>query len=102
MGAGSVVSAGARVQVRQVLLEPQARAPGLPEDTAATPYVTRTRGILIDGGEIGDEVSIMTASGRRVTGALEVVDPGDTHTFGSPPPALVEAVSAITAMRRGR
>jgi hypothetical protein len=57
--------------------------------------VVRVKGLLNAPGRIGETVTIRTPVGRLLTGILEVVQPADTHTFGRPHPALVEAVDNI-------
>jgi hypothetical protein len=89
------VQPGTRVQIRFVLLAPSERAPGLPEDTAATPYVGRVRGMLLTPALPGDAATVRTASGRELSGRLEQVEPADTHTFGRPLPALLTAIEPM-------
>jgi hypothetical protein len=91
--------AGARVRIVQTLLTPEQRAPGLPSDTASLPYLLRATGELLEDGDIGQVVSVRTATGRTLAGVLEVIEPGDTHSFGTPHLALRAAASAIVQMR---
>jgi hypothetical protein len=93
------VPAGTRVEIRFRLLTPAERALGLPEDTAGLPYDVRARGLLLDDCEQGELARIRTQAGRILEGELDVVEPADLHTFGRPHPALVEAVTAITALK---
>jgi hypothetical protein len=95
------VAPGTRVQIRFTLLEPSERAPGLPEDTAAVPYVGRVRGTLLAAARAGGPATVRTASGRELSGELEVVEPADLHTFGRPQPALVVAVEPMGALLDG-
>lgn len=76
------------VEIEYLLLEPADRAPGLPEDTAATPLVAWVKGFALSAGAVGDELEVETMSGRRVRGQLSSVSPGYSHTFGDPPPEL--------------
>jgi hypothetical protein len=92
-------TAGARVRIVQTLLTADQRAPGLPPDTASLPYLLRTTGVLLEDAEIGDLVSIRTPIGRTLQGSLEVIEPGDTHSFGVPQPALRTAAASIMRMR---
>jgi hypothetical protein len=89
------VEAGTRVQIRFELLAAGERADTVPEDTASTPYTVRVRGILVENASAGGEARIRTPTGRILTGVLEEVQPADTHSFGAPQPALVEAQEAI-------
>ena len=80
--------AGEWVEIERVLLEPAERAPGLPEDTAAQPLRMWVKGFALAGGMIGDEIDIETMAGRTVRGHLSAIEPGYSHTFGSPPPEI--------------
>ncbi len=93
------VPAGTRVEIRYTLLDPAERATGLPDDTAAVPYVVRVRGTLQAPAAIGEQAAVRTSTGRLLHGELTVVEPGDTHTFGRPVPALVETIAAIHALK---
>jgi hypothetical protein len=82
-------TAGQWVEVERVLLEPSDRAANLPQDTAAQPLRVWVKGFASDGAAIGAECEIETMTGRTVRGALSAINPGYTHTFGSPPPGIV-------------
>jgi hypothetical protein len=77
------------VEVERVLLEPAERAAGLPEDTAAQPLRAWVKGFALTGGLIGDTIDIETMTGRVVRGHLSAIEPGYTHTFGTPPAEIV-------------
>lgn len=96
---GDVVEAGAHVEILWVVLEPERRAPALPPVTRSTPYVVRARGILLTNSAIGETASIRTQAGRTLEGKLEMARPADTHTFGRPPQALVNAIEAIQELK---
>ena len=81
--------AGDWVEVEYVLLQPSERAAGLPEDTAAQPLRAWVKGFALTGGMIGDELEVETITGRHVRGHLSAIGPGYTHTFGTPPPEIV-------------
>jgi hypothetical protein len=93
-------AAGTRVELRRELLPAGERAPGVPADTAATPYEMRIRGRLVAAAEIGESAAVLTASGRVVEGVLERESPGDDHGFGVPHPALIEAIESIAGLKR--
>ncbi|MHB1016612.1 MAG: 2-amino-4-oxopentanoate thiolase subunit OrtA [Coriobacteriia bacterium] len=73
------------VEVSYVLLAVEDRAAGIPEDTAAQPLRAWVKGFALATAMIGDEVSVETMSGRVVRGHLSEIEPGYTHTFGTPP-----------------
>lgn len=95
-----VVEAGAHVEIRWIALDPSRRAPTLPPETRATPYIVRARGILLNDATVGDLVTIRTQAGRTIEGELEAARPADTHTFGRPPEALVQTIEAIQESKR--
>jgi hypothetical protein len=77
------------VEIEQIILNPEERAPSVPEDTRQTPYVLRVSGFLTTEAEIGDTVEIRTLIGRRLGGVLKVVNPSYTHSFGNVVPELL-------------
>ena len=71
------------IEVEEVLLRPEERAPRLPEDTRKTPLKQWMKGkLLVDRASIGDEVEIETLIGRTVKGIVSNLDPRHTHDFG--------------------
>jgi len=71
------------VQIVQTILEPGERAPQIPEETRRVPFQVYINGWLIeDQASPGDEVTIVTRIGRRLSGKLYRIDPDYTHTFG--------------------
>jgi len=78
----SKVPAGTWVEIEKILLTPEQRAPQVPEDTRATPYIMKVAGFLAADSDPGSEVEITTLSGRKVSGTLKVVRPHYEHSFG--------------------
>jgi len=76
------VLAGTWVEMEKVLLTPDQRAPQVPDDTRATPYLMKVAGFLIADALLDSEVIIRTLSGREVSGMLKVVRPHYSHSFG--------------------
>jgi hypothetical protein len=79
---GEVVKAGTWVEVKNILLTPDQRAPQVPDDTKKTPYIMKVDGFLCQDAEIGSQVEIETLAGRKLSGTLEVVRPCYSHSFG--------------------
>lgn len=78
------------VRIHAVVLKAEERTAKLPEDTQACPLEMWTKGFLQeDSAEIGDEVTVMTAVNRLVTGKLLEVNPTWTHSYGEFVPELV-------------
>ncbi len=80
--------AGDWIEMGSVLLEPTDRAENLPEETAAQPLRVWVKGFALCDADLGDECEVETVTGRVVRGRLTAVNPGYTHTFGSPPPGI--------------
>lgn len=76
------VKSGAWVEIENVLLTPEQRAPQVPEDTRSTPYVMRVSGFLCEDSMLGKKATIKTLIGRELTGILRVVRPCYIHSFG--------------------
>ena len=85
----SKVIKDAWVEIEQVILKPEERAPSLPEDTRQTPYVLRVSGFLMEEAEVGQEAHIRTIIGRELSGILKVVNPSYSHSFGATVPELL-------------
>jgi hypothetical protein len=83
-----IVKKGSWVEIHRVILTPQERAPQVPDDTKRVPLEMRVKGLLEADAKIGDEVAILTAATRTVTGRLVEVNPAYTHGFGPPVPEL--------------
>jgi len=78
----SAIRKGAWVEVERVVLQPKDRAPTIPDDTKATPFVLRVNGFLQADANLGDEVQVLTLAGRTLSGVLVRDRPSYTHSFG--------------------
>ena len=64
------------VRIHNIVLTPEQRTGKLPEDTKKMPLEMWAKGHLQnDAAEIGDEVTIRTATGREERGTLVEVNP---------------------------
>jgi hypothetical protein len=77
------------VEVQRTILEPSQRSSNLPPETAEKPLLMWVKGFALADGAVGEEMSVETMTGRRVSGTLSAVNPGYYHTFGDPIPELV-------------
>jgi hypothetical protein len=82
------VPAGRWVRIHRVELGPAERAPDIPDDTAGLPFECWINGWLVDDARPNEQARIRTPAGRVVEGKLVALDPGYSHSFGSPPIAL--------------
>ncbi|HQJ11683.1 MAG TPA: 2-amino-4-oxopentanoate thiolase subunit OrtA [Anaerolineae bacterium] len=83
------ISKGTWVEIEQIVLKPEERAPSLPPETQAVPYVMRVSGFLLEDADLGQEVRIRTLIGRELRGTLRVINPSYTHSFGETVPELL-------------
>jgi len=83
------VTAGTWVEIEQVILTPEERAPSLPEETKQVPYMLNVSGFLLDDGVLGATVRIRTLIGREMEGTLKRVNPCYQHSFGEVVPELL-------------
>lgn len=88
MARNEQVPAGTWVKVRARLLEAGGRKAGVPADTANLPYEMRVVGHVQTATSLGEEATVVTATGRRVRGVVEELQPAYWHTFGPMDPDL--------------
>ena len=82
---------GDYVVVQRVVLSADERAPQVPEDTAQVPLIALFKGYLEDECAVpGDEVNIITMSGRRAQAVLTARDPSAQHSYGRFVPELMQ------------
>jgi hypothetical protein len=77
------------VEVERTILDPSQRSKNLPPETAEKPLLMWVKGFALADGALGDEMTVETMTGRRVSGRLSAINPGYFHTFGRPIPELV-------------
>jgi len=94
------VPAGTWVEVHRVVLPAGERAPQVPPETQAVPLELRTKGHLVAAAAVGDEVDVVTPTGRVLHGRLEVVGPAVTHGFGPPVAELDHVGPQLRALAR--
>jgi hypothetical protein len=81
---GEKVSQGAWVEIHRIVLKKGERAPQVPDDTKDVPLEMRAKGVLVEDAEMGKEATIVTRSGRQLTGTLMEINPAYDHQFGRP------------------
>ena len=85
----SQIQPGTWVEIEQIVLTPEQRAPTLPEDTARVPYVLLVSGFLVEPAELGGPARVRTLIGRELSGTLKTVNPSYRHSFGNTVPELL-------------
>jgi hypothetical protein len=83
-----IAAAGTWVEIHSIVLEPGQRTARIPDDTRQVPLEMRVKGFLVSPAKEGDQVEIITPSGRRLGGTLVAVNPAYSHGFGAPIPEL--------------
>ncbi len=78
------------VQIHQIILKPEERAPQVPEDTKEVPLELWVKGFALHNADIGETVEIETVTGRKASGKLLAVNPRYIHSFGEFVPELLK------------
>lgn len=76
------IAEGTWVEIEQVILTPEQRAPSLPEDTRRVPLMMRVSGFLLEPAALGQPARVKTLIGRELSGTLRVANPSYSHSFG--------------------
>jgi hypothetical protein len=84
-----MIPKGTWVQVHQIVLQPEERAPQVPDDTKQVPLELKVKGFLETEANLDDHVTIKTLCGRTMEGRLVAVNPRYEHDFGYPVPELL-------------
>ena len=79
------------VRIHNVVLKAQDRTARIPDDTKECDLEMWVKGQLLDEtAEIGDIVTIKTATGREEKGTLLEVGPYYTHSYGKFVPEIIK------------
>lgn len=78
------------VQICRVVLPAGQRAPQVPEDTRKCDLLMWVKGFAQSDVEEGDEVEVLTITGRREKGIICAVNPCYIHSYGKFVPELLE------------
>lgn len=89
------------VQIHNIILKPEERAPQIPDDTKKVPLEMWTKGTILNTAKIGEQVEILTITGRRVKGTLEEINPAYTHSFGCFVPEIIQIDNQLKEMLFG-
>ena len=89
------------VRIHAVVLKAEERTAKLPDDTKQCDLEMWTKGSLTEDAEIGDEVEIITAVGRKEKGTLIEVGPYYTHSYGTFVPEIIEIDKQLRKIMRG-
>lgn len=78
------------VQIQRVVLTKGSRAPQVPTDTQECDLLLWVKGIAQSEASLGDDVEIVTVTGRKTSGKLFAIHPGYTHSYGRYVPQLTK------------
>ena len=79
------------VRVHNVVLKAEERTAKIPEDTQKCDLEMWVKGSLVDEkAEVGDTVTVETATGRLQKGVLLEEGPYYTHSYGTFVPEIIE------------
>jgi len=84
--------------VHRVVLHPEERTASIPEETKKVPFEMWVKGRLKTYAEIGQEVTVVTRTGREVRGTLLEVNPTYTHSFGDFVPEILTIGDTVRQM----
>lgn len=80
---------GEWVTVYNIVLNPEDRAPQVPDDTKKVPLETWVKGFLCEDANLNDIVNITTITGRHVEGKLVDINPYYKHDYGKCIPEIL-------------
>lgn len=78
------------VKIHRVILNPEERAPQVPDDTKKVPLEMWVKGYLQEEAEIGEQVTVKTINNRMESGTLLEIKPSYDHSFGDFVPELLQ------------
>ena len=85
-----MVKKGEWVRIHSIVLKADERTAKLPDDTQKCDLQMWTKGFLQEDAEIGDVVTVKTASNRLEKGTLIEANPYYTHSYGTFVPEIVQ------------
>ncbi|MDY3121292.1 2-amino-4-oxopentanoate thiolase subunit OrtA [Suipraeoptans intestinalis] len=83
------VKKGDWVEIETIVLPAYERAPQVPEDTMKCSLKMWVKGEACEDKKEGEEIEILTNTGRRVRGKLVSLNPGYHHDYGEFQPELI-------------
>ena len=86
------------VQIYRVVLQPDQRAPQVPDDTKKLPVTVQVNGFLTQDANLRDTVIINTVIGRTIRGELIAINPSYDHSFGPPPDRIMNIGGKLRRM----
>ena len=94
------IKKGAFVRVKRVILEAGQRADRIPDETRIVPFVMWSKGFLQRDANLGEEVTVVTRTGRFESGTLEEANPQYELDYGEFVPELLRVGDDARRMLR--
>ncbi|MDR3355382.1 MAG: 2-amino-4-ketopentanoate thiolase [Synergistaceae bacterium] len=92
------IKKGTFVRVRRVILEAGQRDGRIPDETRIVPFVMWGKGFLQRDADLGEEVTVLTRTGRFESGVLEEACPQYELDYGKFVPELLRVGDDARAM----
>ncbi len=89
------------VQIENIVLTAGNRAPQVPEDTQQCDLKLWVKGIAETEGALGEEIEIVTVTGRKTNGVLVAINPSYYHDFGEFQPELLRIEMQLKTIMEG-
>lgn len=96
-----MVKRGSWVQIHKIVLEPEDRAPQVPEDTKKVPLEMWVKGYLLENAYIGDFAAVRTLTGRVEKGTVVEENPTFTHNYGAFVPEILQIGRMVKSIMFG-
>ncbi len=90
------------IEISEILLTPENRASGLPDDTKDLSYKLKIRGFAQCDGSVGEKITIKTVTGRVLSGVAEKINPYYDHNFGDSIPELIKVRNDLKSLMKGK
>ncbi|MFH0993635.1 MAG: 2-amino-4-oxopentanoate thiolase subunit OrtA [bacterium] len=96
-----MVDKGTWVQIHRMVLPVGSRAANVPASTQNVPFEMWDKGWLDADAEMGNQVTVTTATGRTESGTLIAVNPSYRHDYGAFVPEIPEIDRIVKAALYG-
>lgn len=78
------------VKIHNIVLQPEERAPQVPDDTKRVPLEMWVKGFILNDALLNEVVKVKTITGRIVEGTLVEINPSHEHNFGKCIPEILQ------------
>ncbi len=97
----SMAKKGDWVQIENTVLKAGNRAPQVPEDTQKCDLKLWVKGIAQHEGNLGENMDIITVTGRKTSGTLVDINPRYIHDYGDFQPELLQVELQLKGIMEG-